>query len=118
MIDSHGPNSQKTDDSGYEKRDVSLIKVILYGVLGIIVLVIALIFIIDYFTAVKEDIVYESVLKPESAALSELQAREIEELNNYKLLDADKEIYRIPIERAKRLLADEAYREEQKSVGD
>lgn len=118
MADSGSPDSRKISDSGYEKRDVSLNKVILYGVLGIIVLVIALIFIMDYFTAVKEEIVYESVLKPESAALRELQARETEELNSYKLLDAEKKIYRIPIERAKKLLADEAYRERQKTAGD
>ena len=113
MVDSGSPNFPKTNDSGYEKRDVSLSKVVLYGLLGIIVLVIALIFVMDYFTAVKEEIVYESVLKPESTTLGELQARETEELNSYKLLDAEKKIYRIPIDRAKKLMADEAYRERQ-----
>jgi hypothetical protein len=98
-------------DTGYEKSDVSLKKVLIYGILGIIFLVIAVIFVIDQFIAVKEEIVYEQVLRPESAALRELRAREIEELRSYKLLNEKDSVYRIPIEQAKQLLADEAYRE-------
>jgi hypothetical protein len=115
------PNSSRIDpedqnNPGYEKRDVNLNKVILYGVIGMIILVVAIVFVVDYFTAVKEEVIYESTLKPESAALRELRARETEELGSYKLLDSARGIYRIPVERAKELIADEAYRDRMKAA--
>jgi hypothetical protein len=107
-------NSHKnTENAGYEKSDVNVAKVIIFGIFGIIILVAVLIFTWDYFTSVKESMVENVVLKPQSAAIRELHARETEELNSYKLLDADKGVYRIPIERAMELVADEAYRERQ-----
>ena len=105
------------NNTGYEKRDVSLGRVFLYGILGVIFLVIIIIFVVDQFISVKEEIIYEQVLRPESAALRELRAREIEELDSYKLLNDKDSIYRIPIERAKQLMADEAYREAMKKTG-
>jgi hypothetical protein len=97
------------NNGGYEKQDINLRKVILYGFLGIVLVVIVLVFAIDYFIATREEIVYESVLKPESAALRELRAREIEELNSYAIVDSTKGVYRIPIDRAIELMADEAF---------
>lgn len=102
--------------AGYEKRDVSTTRLIVFGILGIIVVVIVIIFIMEVFTATSERLVEEMVLKPQSAAIRELRARETEELNSYKLLDAENSIYRIPVDRAIELMADEAYREKQKSI--
>lgn len=99
---------------GYEKADINANKVILFFVLGVIATAIILIFLLDYFKAVREDTVYKAVLQPGSATLRELRARENEELTTYKIIDADKGIYRIPIERAKKLLAEEAYRSRNK----
>jgi len=110
MTESNEHNSAPERD-GYEKKDVSLKKVFIYGIAGIILLIISVIFVVDQFIAVKEEVVYEQVLRPESAALRELRAREIEELGGYKLLNEKDSVYRIPIERAKELMADEAYRE-------
>jgi len=104
-------------EDGYEKRDVNLTKVLVYGIAGIIILIIAVIFVVDQFIAIKEEIVYEQVLRPESAALRELKAREVEELGSYKLLNEKDSVYRIPIDRAKQLLADEAYRDRIKQAG-
>jgi len=95
---------------GYEKRDVNLAKVLIYGFLGVAVVTVVVIFALDYFTAAREAIVYESQLKPESAPLRELRAREEEELNSYAVLDGKKGVYRVPIERAMELTAEEAYR--------
>lgn len=102
--------SSTNQQSGYEKADINVNKVILFFVLGVIVTVIILIFLLDYFKAVREDTIYGAVLRPESATLRELRARENEELTTYKIIDADKGIYRIPIERAKKLFAEEAWR--------
>ena len=108
-------NSYKTtEDAGYEKSDVNIAKVIIYGLFGIIFLVAVLIFTWDYFTSVKESLVEDMVLKPQAATIRELRARETEELTGYKLLDETKGVYRIPIERAMELIADEAYQEQLK----
>jgi len=110
-------NTHKTtEDAGYEKSDVNVAKVIIYGIFGIIFLVAVLIFTWDYFTSVKESLVEDMVLKPQSASIRELRARETEELTGYKLLDETRGVYRIPIERAMELMADEAYRERLKKT--
>jgi len=104
------------DDPGYEKSDVNLLKVVIYGAVGVIAVVIILIFLLDYFTAVKEEVVYNKILQPESVALRELQAKETEILNNYALLDSSTGAYRIPVDRAMELIADEAYRDSLESA--
>lgn len=117
MRDQNVQNQTDPDGVGYEKRDVNLARVLVYGVLGIIALVVLVIFIFDYFTAAREEAVYEAVLKPESVALRELRAREEEELNSYAVLDEAAGVYRIPIERAMELIADEAYRARREKPG-
>ncbi len=100
---------------GYEEKDVNTLKIFGYFAAGTIIVVIVLIFLIDFFIATKEEVVYEAVLKPESVVLRELRAREEEELGSYSVLDEEKGVYRIPIERAMEIAADEAYGEEQTS---
>lgn len=109
MDDNNVHSGDSPETPGYETRDVNLVKVLVYGTLGIIVLVVLVVFALDFFTAAREEAVYEAVLKPESVPLRELRTRETEELNSYAVLDAKKGAYRIPIERAMTLLAEEAY---------
>ena len=71
-------------------------------------LVVIVLFSFDYFEVTREEMVYDMVLKPESEKLIELRARETDELTTYALLDAEKGIYRIPIEQAMSLVAAEA----------
>jgi hypothetical protein len=103
--------------SGYEKRDANAAKIIGYGVAGVVLIVVILIFVYQLFISTSEELVDEMVLKPQSAAIRELRAREAEELNSYKLLDPEKQIYRIPIDRAIKLMADEAYLKRTKEAG-
>jgi hypothetical protein len=97
-------------DSGYEKRDIKVGKVLFWAITATVMLVIVIIFSIDYFNVTREELVYEAVLRPESAALRELRAREIEELLSYAITNTEKGIYRIPIEQAMKLMAEEAFR--------
>ena len=106
-------DEKKLNQSGYEKRDVSATRIILFGSLGVVAVVIILIFIWEVFSATSEKLVQEMVLRPQSAAIRDLRARETEELNSYKLLDAEEGIYQIPIDRAIKLMAEEAYRTSQ-----
>jgi hypothetical protein len=110
MSEHNVPSQTGPESEGYEKSDVNLTKIFMYGILGLVILTAVVVFSLDYFTATREELVYEAVLKPESVPLRELRAREEGELNSYAILDAEKGIYRIPIERAMELTAEEAYR--------
>ncbi len=104
------------ENPGYEKSDVSVNKIIIWGVLAVILLIVFVVFIMDYYVATKERLIYEKVLTPPSAALRELRARETEILNSYKILDSTQGVYRIPIDRAMQILADDAHRTETPDV--
>ena len=93
---------------GYEVRDASSKKIILWGIAGIIFIVIILALLTEYFLFVKEEFYLEIVEEPRSQELLDLRERESEELNSYKLLDKDKGVYRIPIDRAMELVVEEA----------
>ena len=93
--------------TGYEKHDINVPKVIGVSVFLIIILVAILIVLNDFFVSEKEKVVYETLLKPESNELLDLKAKELDVLNSYKTLDAERGIYQIPIERAMQLLAEE-----------
>lgn len=108
MTEMNEPDSNRPDYHGYEKRDVNLAKVVGYGVVSIVIITVLLVSAVDYFSASKEELVQEVVLKPQSVTLQELRAREDEELSSYKLLDSTKPVYGIPISRAIELIADEA----------
>ena len=98
---------EENQSSGYEKKDVNVPIIIGVAIASITILVIIIIVLIDIFKIQKENVVYDSVLSQESKQLVELRAYEHETLNNYKLLDAEKGIYQIPIDRAMQLLAKE-----------
>ena len=101
--------SASPSGGGYEKQDVNLLKIALFGILGIIILIIVVILLVNYFTLIQEQVIYQEVLRPESSALRDLRVRETEELNSFAVLDSAKGLYRIPVERAMALLADEAF---------
>ncbi len=111
MTEPRENNQMSEPNEGYEKRDVSANKVIFVGVMGILLLVVMVVAMIDYFTVFTEEQIYETVLKPESSTLRELRAREAEALHSYKLLDATGGVYQIPVERAIDLMADAAFQE-------
>ena len=101
-------NNINNNSAGYEKRDVNIIMVIWLSVFLVAVLVVILVFLMDYFVETKEQMVYEAQLQPESVDLKALQAAEDKELTSYEILDSEKGVYRIPFDRAMELLAKEA----------
>jgi len=109
--------TENPQNSGYEKKDVSVNKIALWGVIAVTLLVVFVVFIMDFFVATREKLVYEQQLRPESVALRELRAREAETLNSYKIIDSTKGIYQIPIQRAMQLMAQEAYLERRDKSG-
>ena len=98
-----------TFKNDYERRDINAYKVIGFSVLGIAILVILLILLNDYFLIEKNEMVYQTNLKPVSSELRDLRSWEKDVLSNFKLLNADQGIYQIPIERAMQLMAEEGF---------
>ncbi len=93
----------------FERRDVDVKSIILTIVIGAVMFVTILIGVSEYFLMATEEQVTNSVLKPPSSALRDLRAQEDEILNSYKVIDASKNIYRIPIGEAMKLITEEAY---------
>jgi len=97
------------DHAGYERRDINMKRLFAVTLVVLVLIVIIIYAMNEYFFMARENLVYETVLKPESAALRELVARETEILHSYKVLDLPHGRYQIPIERAMELLASEHY---------
>ena len=93
----------------YERRDINAVKVIGYSVAGVLILVVILVLLNDYFLINKDEIVYQTNLKPVSSELRDLRSWENDVLSNYKVLDAEKGVYQIPVERAMQLMAEEGF---------
>jgi hypothetical protein len=94
------------NNAGYEKKDVNLKFVIGFSIFAIIFFVVILVFLTDYYITSESEIIYEKQLKPESITLKDILREEEEILTTYKILDAEKGVYRIPIDRAIKLLAE------------
>jgi hypothetical protein len=100
--------SHPSNPKGYEKQDASVRSLVGVIVVSVIVLIIAIVLLYDYFIAVREEVVLENVLQPESPDLRKLHADESEVLSSYQLLDSAKGTYQVPIDSAMALLAREA----------
>jgi hypothetical protein len=95
---------------GYEKKDANIKVISLVTLATALFVIVSVIVVDDVFVLTKEEIIYDTVLRPESVPLRDLRAHEDEVLHSYKVLDAAKGVYQIPIDRALQLMADEAYR--------
>ncbi len=104
MNEPHQHNSE-----GYETSDVPSRNLFIALATLIVVIVVILIALNEIFIASTEREITESVLKPESAELRELRAKETETLNSYKMLDEEQGIVQIPITRAMQLMSEEEF---------
>ncbi|WP_456405557.1 hypothetical protein [Caldithrix abyssi] len=100
---------QNNTGNGYEKSDANVNKIIAYTIMIMVLLGAIIVGVNEYFTYYSRQLEYDIILNKQSTELLELRAHEEKILNSYELLDYTKGIYRIPIERAMKILADEAY---------
>ena len=103
------PESTSHGSGGYEKKDTSARSILIVAVISVVIVVISVILMNELFVATREELVDEMVLRPESAALRDLRAREAATLYSYDVVDSTRGIYRISIDRAMKLMAEEAY---------
>ncbi len=101
----HGPEH----DNNYERLDANPWMLGGALALGMIVFGVILVLVNDYFIFEKEKLIDEVAMKPESSVLRDVRAHADGILTTYGIVDTTTGTYRIPIERAMTLQADEAY---------
>ena len=109
MTQSHDKHIKPDAAAGYEKRDLNITKTLIATVVIVVFLIVSVLFVDEIFVHEKEQIISDVVLKSVSTTLRDLHAKEDQVLGSYKLLDASKGIYQIPISQAMKVVADEAY---------
>lgn len=92
---------------GYEKKDVSVKAIVVGSLLTIILIVVFIVLLKDYFNINKEKYVYENVLNIKSEELERVHTAENLMLYNYKIIDVEKGIYQIPIDQAMNLVVED-----------
>lgn len=100
-------------DAGYEKKDANARAIIIGLVVGVLIIVVALIGLDQLYVLTREEVVKENVLSQVDPRLRELHASETRILTSYGVIDKDKGIYRVPIDRAMELMVEEAYQKQQ-----
>lgn len=96
---------------GFEDEGENIRKIIIIGILGFAIFITILAFMDDLFAVAREDEIQTVDWGVQSAQLQEMHTHESEILHSYKLLDPEKAIYRVPIDRAMRLVAEESFQE-------
>ena len=91
----------------YEIRDIPVKSVAIGGEVFVIIIGITLFLLYEYYIRVLDDTEHEFKLSKRSKKLMELRKLEDESLNSYKIIDEEKQIYQIPIDRSKELMLDE-----------
>lgn len=92
--------TDNSENSGIRISHLIYLVIFVFTVFG-------LVFLAVIFTTPKDELAYKEVFKSETSELLNLKSEEEIILNSYKLLDPEKEIYRIPVERAIKIMAQE-----------
>ena len=95
--------------AGYEKSDVAIGRFVMVTLASVIFTVTVIVVLFQYFSVEKEEQFQRVVYAPESPVLRDLRAKEEAELSSYGIVDDSLHRYRIPIERAMELVANEAF---------
>ncbi|MFM7200397.1 MAG: hypothetical protein ACKO6N_06375 [Myxococcota bacterium] len=100
MSDHHGHGAELgvQPDNDIQPLYISLLAAFFAGLLVVIFVVLH-----SLFIQVREEALHAKVYSVPNQALLDLHSRELEQLSNYKKLDAEKGIYQLPISRAMEL---------------
>ena len=91
----------------YETQDIAVKAVAIGGLIFVIIVAITLYLMYEYTERAIDDAQNDFRLSKKSEKLMKLQELENESLNSYKVIDKEKQIYQIPIDRSKELLLNE-----------
>ncbi len=96
-------------DVSYEKQDVNMKKVFGYTFVVLFVMVVFVVIVHEFYLNQMDQAVAEQVSDTPPVDYESLVADETEVLASYKVIDPDKGVYRIPVERAMELIAAESF---------
>lgn len=113
MTENNNSNISGNVQDGYEKSDAKAGRLLVMAVVSILCVVIIVVFVSEFFIFESENIIQTAALEPESLKLREIRAHSENVLNSYGVVDEEKGIYRIPIERAIHLSAEESFKNSQ-----
>jgi len=88
-------------------EDVNTPMIALVGILGAILLFVVTIGIEAWIRSHQEEENYRKVISPPNEELSQLQAKQLESINGYRMVDTQKNIVAIPIDRAMELVVED-----------
>jgi hypothetical protein len=91
--------------AGYEKRDTSIRSIFLTALVSVVLIVVIVLVLYNYFINTREDVFSDQALKPVAPELPAIRRTEDSILGGYGLVDSAAGTYRIPIEQAMKLLA-------------
>ena len=98
--------------AGYEKKDVS-IRAVALGIVGTVLLIVVfVVFLRGYFIINYENDVTQEIIDNPPQELMKIKEKDKKMLSSYSVLDADKGVYQIPIEKAMDLVVKE-YKDKQ-----
>jgi len=93
--------------AGYEKKDVS-IKAVTLGIVGTVLLIVVfVVFLRGYFIINYENDVTQEIIDNPPQELMKIKEKDKKMLSSYSVLDQDKGVYQIPIEKAMDLVVKE-----------
>ncbi|MDH3889755.1 MAG: hypothetical protein OEV49_01620 [candidate division Zixibacteria bacterium] len=107
MTSENSDKQTEHKDDGYDRHDINVRWVGAITIITIIVIAGSVIALYEYFVYEKERQIYELTLEPESEKLLELRVLEEKTLTTYELKPSVTGTYRIPIDSALKLMAEE-----------
>lgn len=110
MSDKDNHDQNHLNDVDYERSDVKVVGIGVAIAVGLLLVAAALVAVDQFFILSEEKMKYEVALKPQSKLLRDIRAREDQILTSYGVVDSTKGTYRIPIEQAMQMMAQETYR--------
>ena len=96
-------------DVAYEEQDVSQKDIFWVSIISIAILVVSLVLLSDVFVLWREHDMKKYVYSVQPKSLRDLRTEEFKKLHSYELIDSTTHKYRIPIDRAMHLVAEEAF---------
>ena len=91
----------------YETQDIPVKPVAIGALIFVIIVAMTLYLLYEYTDRAIDSSIHENKLSKRSEKLMDLQKSENDALNSYKVIDKEKQIYQIPIDRSKELLLNE-----------
>ena len=107
MTNEHNNKQNAHKEDGYDRHEINVRWVAAIAIITLIVIAVSVVGLYEYFVYEKERQIYELILKPESEMLLEMRALEESTLTTYDLKPSVTGTYRIPIDSAIKLMAEE-----------